>query len=476
MKKGMDDVLSVKPSSEIIHSTNDLLPQTLQSGVIFDLKANKSHSDDDVLSGDIKSMEMFTSIPAKSLRSNHFIFSDFNSGDPVYNIEKELIRYFNDSGEVVKLQYLNDKVVGNLSSGKKKSKVYKVEDHTLDMDYIFRQKRKYWNDLDFMFQANDLGEGYCQTILETSAKDVIQGAISACRAQGDSEESHVTYNNYFSDDIVKPHKVFDIVSKKHDTGNYKYYLDAFVNCAVNGIFRTPRRKKSHIKPVSVKGMRRKISGREKSDKLWNKLEDLCAEGIQDYSFIPEFNCVDNYAPEEIAPYSVRKVEGYISEESPLWMNVEKRKKAKMFRSGPIFNKEKHIFYKLGGKLLELLSYKVIVKCHLSGESDGLFAAKVAQVLIQQSECDIKEYRHGKEKSPKNEADHPTPSQLCISYLESMNFNVLRAIRIGNVLASNEVNPSVKPLVMSALPPEEELLMSSTEMVHKKRVLRTYRPV
>ena len=246
--------------------------------------------------------------------------------------------------------------------------------------------------------------------------------------------------------------------------------------------------------------------------LWNKLEDICAEGSASFSLhtnrpLQEENHPDHShglgcGQRQLSPFAVRKVIGCIRRTSPLWVNVDQKKS--IFRAGQNQEKMKHIYYRLGDGLLQLLCYMAVVKSHLSGDSDGLFVARLAQVLIEQSERDIMDSESEDIVNSQNIPQHhtssdnhsssnsstsstsstrpgPTVSQLCISYLESMNINVLRAVRIANILVAKEVNPQVSPLVTCTLPDDEALLLSSATLplptlTGKKRVARTYRPV
>ena len=451
-------------SSEVVHSASNILPRALQSGVFCDSTNSSSRRrHDGCVPVDLPS-DHFSAIPMKSLHSKHFTYIKLNKIDG--NIDDPLLlrhlKYLDDNGDIVSLP---DPTLENDVNSVMGSALEGDEERHMLVEH-FRRSQQHWCTGGHIFPTHCLGDRYSQTVLESTAKRVIHDAIKLF--EGAQDSTNIAGGKFFlSASTTYGDGLQSILPKTH---NFSDHHDTFINAYIKAF------KLKHGGEAENNGVKedRKINISENED-FWEDLQDLCANFPQ--RFKNDANPVSESTSRTLSDFSVEKIEGCISKTSPLWLDIDKKKQ--IFRTGPTQDKAKHIYYRLGDKLLELFSHMALVKAHLSGDEDGLFIAKFSQVLIEQSERDIINSKVDLTNNPAACGEisrNPTASQRCIAYLERMNLNVLREIRVANVLVANEVNPQVAPIVTCSLPKSEELLLSSATLSGKKRISRTYKPV
>jgi hypothetical protein len=96
----------------------------------------------------------------------------------------------------------------------------------------------------------------------------------------------------------------------------------------------------------------------------------------------------------------------------------------------IVNKiDEEIYLRLGHDALELLTYQIIARCHLTNDQDNLFCTRACQIIIQNA-------IHNRD----NESVYRCCLR-CIAYLRSMGFDITRALRSAINLGLNEVSLS-----------------------------------
>jgi hypothetical protein len=502
--------LSTGPASEVVHCSAHLLPRGLRSGVAYhpppeaeDTTGGKSHDRD--RDRDCHSIpldlpvECFASVPLKSLISKNFTYFDLdndNNNIPCENSISETdspidITYLDDANEEVSPPTVTADAGPGAGGGAAEAIGHgdnRSEGCRERLVAHLRESRKCWRDNSGgLFPTHCMGEGYSQTVLESTAKAVVDEARVACGGGGGRKHSCIAERFFPSSRCTLGDGVCSVMLKNMDSPDHEKYINTYVKKLKSHLDGTENNSGPENNPPEEEEDTSSPESKRRAD-VWNILEDICAEGSGGYSFKPAHLPARQQSNRSgLSPFSVQKVEGCINTTSPLWLDMDQKKA--IFRSGPGQDKTKHIFFRLGDQLLELLAHMAIVKCHLSGDVDGLFVSKLAQVLIEQSERDITDSDEAQAPgsgpgpgSGDTPPPGPTAAQLCLSYLESMNLSVLRAVRVGNLLVANEASPLVAPLVTCSLPAREELLLSSSSssssssLTGKKRVARTYRPV
>jgi len=466
--RSIDGPLSSEPGAEVLHSAPKLLSRALRSGVSNQTSSSsESGGRQSILPVDLP-LEHFTSIPLKSIHTNNFNYLQLKKGSPGYGDEANLpkeISYLDDDDNEVKIiesSVENDDVghssTGGSSLSNNGSEPYS-QDSCASLVEFLRNSRQYWCDGGYMFPTHCMGDSFSQTVLESTAKSVIDASLKLFEGV---RETTIADKFFPSGRVQYGDGLCSILKNTYDKSDHQVYINAFV--------------KKYDDVEHLQSVKRE-SEEDEREGLWEALEEFCAESGS-YT-IDGKRCQEEYGNDGfLSGFAVQKINGCISKSSQLWLDMDRKKS--VFRRVPALDYSKHVFHRLGDKLLELLSYMAVVKAHLSSDEDGQFIARFAQVLIEQSEIDIIDSDRDTECPRPPTSDDgsalPTASQRCIAYLENMNINVLRQVRVANVLVANEVNPSVAPMVTCCLPDSEQLLVTSATLTGKKRVNRAYRPV
>lgn len=111
------------------------------------------------------------------------------------------------------------------------------------------------------------------------------------------------------------------------------------------------------------------------------------------------------------------------------------------------SQERSVIHELGDGILEILTFQVVVHCHLTMEQDSVFVARAVQIIVQHA---MWEPLHS----------HRDVALRCVAYLKLMNIDVTRAVRVGNLLRAQGVQSRVAPMTVLPLPHEEQILHCS----------------
>jgi hypothetical protein len=148
----------------------------------------------------------------------------------------------------------------------------------------------------------------------------------------------------------------------------------------------------------------------------------------------------------ICRFSVKKLEAPVGSTSEFWKNWPKIV-TRVDSVARDVSTERSVVHALGGGILEILTFQVVVHCHINGEQDSVFVGRVAQVLVQHAMWEPLRA-------------HRDIALKCIAYLTHMNVDISRAVRVANLLQARGVQFRVSPMEVIPLPFEEQVLHCS----------------
>lgn len=170
--------------------------------------------------------------------------------------------------------------------------------------------------------------------------------------------------------------------------------------------------------------------------LWENFLSWCQFKSSPRSFAVPSD--EEISSDELGPFDVRKAQYDVTSATPLWTLLGRVCSLKSYSHGPT---EKIIHYLLGEKLLEMITYQILVYCHLTESLADVWICRAVQVLIQQGETNPVAIR-------------------CLAYLISMGVDIMEIVRNGNILRGLGVDIHVKSPEMIDVPNEEILYCTS----------------
>ena len=321
-----------------------------------------------------------------------------------------------------------------------------------DLVSHMRQERGWWADGGGMFSVQNIGNELAWNVLECSAEKAVSEAMT--RHGSPFIQSIEPRNRYM--------RMHDLAADA--VGIDLIYLNEKMKCMPGGIVDDIGGGADigvTTRSTDESDLQTDRTDTDEEGGRWDALVDWCDAGNMPYLYYRRNNssrCHTN-TDAYVSTFFVRKLHVELERTTEHWKEWPQTltRKDSLFRYHGISFMEKSIAYALGNGILEILTYQIIVYCHLTKDRDSLFVAMGVQILVQHASWEALDFRHD-DKSERNR----DAALRCIGYLTSMNFDVPRAIRVGNILRGRGTDCRVGSMEVLPLPLEEQVLHSSRD--------------